>query len=109
MTYLRTTLTVVAALLIGVLVPALATILRGMSNSKATGMAALVGSLVESFFTPWFWILFISFFVLFRYCSRLNSTPLRIFFFWTPVTAISTLGLTIAALFTYLWVRFGRG
>ncbi|HET6179230.1 MAG TPA: hypothetical protein VFE61_20035 [Candidatus Sulfotelmatobacter sp.] len=72
-------------------------------------MAAIAGSLLESFFTPWFWVLGIAFFALFYACSRLNSKPLRIFLYWTPVTAISTLGIGFFALLTYLWVHFNRG
>jgi len=109
MTYLRNTLSDVAALLIAVLLPGLANAFRGINNSKATGLAAVISGLWESFFTPWFWVLGVSFFALFYACSRLNSKPARIFLFWTPVTAISTLGISIVALLTYLWIRFSRG
>jgi hypothetical protein len=77
MTYLRTTLTVVAALLIALLGPGIFWAFAGITSAKATGLAAVAAGLVESFLTPWFWILFISFFALFWYCSRLNSKPLR--------------------------------
>ena len=61
---------------------------RGINNSKATGMAAIARGLLESFFSPLFWILAISFFALFFAASRLSSKPMRILLSWTPVTIL---------------------
>ena len=38
---------------------------RGISGTKATGLAFVAGGLVESVFSPLFWILAVSFFALF--------------------------------------------
>lgn len=109
MTYLRNTLAGLAAVMVGVLGPALVTIFRGVNGSKATGLAAVLGGLLESLFSPWCWLLALSFFGLFYGFSRLNSKALRIVLFWIPVSAFSTLGICILALFTYLWMKFPRG
>jgi hypothetical protein len=109
MTTLRGVLSAAAAIFVGLLEPGLIVAFRGINNSKATGLAAVAGSFVESFFSPWFWILAVSFFALFFAASRLSSKPLRILLFWTPITSISLLGLGIFSLFTYLWIHFGQG
>ncbi|MFL6304009.1 MAG: hypothetical protein ACJ72H_10735 [Candidatus Sulfotelmatobacter sp.] len=109
MAILRGMLSALAAVFIGLLGPGLFFALRGISNSKATGLAAVVGGLLESVFSPLFWILAVLFFALFFATSRLSSKPLRVLLFWTPVTAISILGLGIFSLFTFLWLHFRRG
>jgi hypothetical protein len=108
MTILRGTLSALAAVFVGLLGPGLFFALRGINNSKATGLAAVVAGFLESFFSPLFWILAVLFFALFFAASRLSSKPLRILLFWTPVTAISILGLGIFSLFTFLWVQVRR-
>src|SRR5579871_2502887 len=85
MTILRGTLSALSAVFVGLLGPGLFFALRGINNSKATGLAAVAGGLLESLFSPLFWILAVSFFALFFAASRLNSKPLRILLFWTPV------------------------
>jgi hypothetical protein len=109
MTILRGTLSALSAVFVGLLGPGLFFALRGINNSKATGLAAVAGGLLESLFSPLFWILAVSFFALFFAASRLSSKPLRILLFWTPVTAISILGLGVFSLFTFLWLHFRRG
>ena len=49
MTTLRGVLSAVAAIFVAVLGPGL---VRGISNSKATGLAAIAGSLLEAFSLP---------------------------------------------------------
>lgn len=109
MTIVRGTLSALAAVFVGLLGPGLFFALRGVNNSKATGLAAVVGGFLESFFSPVFWILAVLFFALFFSASRLNSRPLRILLFWTPATAISRLGLSIFSVFTFLWLHPRRG
>ena len=106
---LRGVLSAVAAILVALLAPGLVDAFRGINNSKATGLAAFAGGFLEALFSPWFWILAILFFALFFAASRLSSKPLRIFLFWTPVTAISMLGLVIFSLVTYVWIHFRKG
>jgi len=102
-TTLRGILSAVAAIFFALLGPGLV----ALHNSKATGLAAVAGGFLESLFSPLFWILAVSFFALFFAASRLSSRPLRILLFWTPVTAVSILGLGIFSLFTFAWIRFG--
>ena len=103
---LRGVLSAVAGIVVALFVTGL---LPGINNSKATGLAALVGGFLESLFSPLFWILAVSLFALFFAASRLSSKPLRILLFWTPVTAISILGLGIFSLFTFVMIHFRRG
>lgn len=109
MTTLRGVLSVLAAVFVGLIGPGLFLALRGIDNSKATGLAAVIGGFLEGFFHPLFWILAVLFFALFFAASRLSSKPLRILLFWTPATAISILGLGIFSLFTFLWLQVRRG
>jgi len=109
MTILRGTLSALAAVFVGLLGPGLFWLLRDINSSKATGVAAVVGGFLESFFSPSFWILAVLFFALFFAASRLSSKPLRILLFWTPVTTISILGLSIFSLVTFLWLHVRRG
>jgi hypothetical protein len=106
MAILRGMLSALAGVFIGLLGPGL---FFALNNSKATGLAAVVGGLLESVFFPLFWILAVLFFALFFAASRLSSKPLRVLLFWTPVTAISMLGLGIFSLFTPLWLHLRRG
>jgi hypothetical protein len=57
--------------------PALVFVVRNLNPSKATGLAAVAGGLLESLFSPLFWILAVLFFALFFAASRLESKPLR--------------------------------
>jgi hypothetical protein len=105
-TTLRSVLSAVAAIFVAMIGPGLVFALR---VTKATGAAAVVGGFLEGLFSPLFWILSISFFALFFAASRLSSKPLRIFLFWTPVTAISILGLCIFSLYTFVWMHIRKG
>ena len=72
-----------------------------MEGSRATGLAAYAGGGLGSFFTPLFWALAFSFFVLFLAGTRFSSRPLRTVLFWIPVRAISMLGLAIFGFVAY--------
>ncbi len=109
MTTLRSSLSAVAAIVVALLGPGLVVAFRAVNNSKATGLAAVAAGFLESLVSPLFWILALSFFALFFAASRLSSKPLRILLFWTPATVISTLGLGIFSLFTYVWIHFRKG
>lgn len=109
MTTLRAALSAVAVIVAALVGPGLVVAFRAINNSKATGLAAVAGSLLESLVSPLFWILALSLFALFFSASRLSNKPLRILLFWTPATVISTLGLGTFSLFTYLWIHFRRG
>ena len=100
MTVVRATLSGLAAIFAAWVVCLLP--LLNLNNSKATGLAALIGSSVESLVSPLFWVLAISFFALFFFASRLANRPSRVLLFWMPTTAICTLGISIFTLFAYL-------
>jgi len=104
-TTLRGILSGLAAVFLALISSDLVFAFRGINNSKAIGLAAVLGG---SLVSPWFWILAFLFFALFFAASRLNSKQLRIFLFWTPVTAISILGLSIFSLCILLWFHFRR-
>jgi len=99
-------LSATAAVFAAWLAPTLLFLFRGVNGSKATGVGVIAASFVESFFSPLFWVLAISLFVLFFSASRIGSKPLRILLFWAPVTTILTIGFSIASLYTFLWVHF---
>jgi hypothetical protein len=106
---LRGVLSAVAAIFVALLGPGLVFALQGINNSKATGLAVVAAGFLESLFSPLFWILAVSFFALFFAASRLDSKPMTMLLFWTPVTSISILGLGIFSLFTFAWIHFRRG
>ena len=109
-TTLRAALSAVAAIVVAALLgPGLVAAFRGINSSKATGVAAVIGGCLEGLVSPLFWILALSLFALFFSASRLSSNSLRILLFWTPATIISTLGLGIFSLFTYLWIHVREG
>ena len=107
MAYLRLTLSTLAAVIVALLGPTVVRAFQTVDSSRATGLAAVAGGALESFFTPLFWILAISLFALFFWASRLSSGPLRTLLFWIPVTTISALGCCIFAFFGYamLYIR----
>lgn len=65
MDYVKGILSGLAAIILAELVPGSWSILRGISGTKATGLAAVAGGLAESVFSPLFWILAVVFFALF--------------------------------------------
>ena len=77
---------------------------KGMSEQKATGLAAVAGGFA-AIFSPLFWIVVILFFVLFYGASRLGNRFLRILLFWIPILLASTLGGTLFALFAYVLIH----
>jgi len=81
-------------------------VFKGINTEKATGLAAVAGGFVGSIFSPLFWILAALFFALFFSAGRLESKLLRVFLFWIPTLTVSTVGIAIAALFTYMSIHF---
>jgi len=78
-----------------------------LSESKATGLAALKGLLVESVLSPRFWIVGVLLFGLFFAASR-GNTVLRVLFFWIPTVTVSALGFSIVAMYAYLLFTISR-
>jgi hypothetical protein len=105
MDYVKGILSGLAALILAVCVPFPWSPFKGISQEKATGLAAIAGGLAESAFSPLFWIVAGLFFGLFFAASRLSNKVLRVFLFWIPTLAVSVLCITIVVLITYLVVR----
>lgn len=103
MGYIKGTLSAVAAMLVAEFVFLWPT----LSGSRATGMAALHWLLLESVFSPRFWLVGVLLFGLFFAASR-GSTALRVLFFWIPTLTISLLASSIVAMYTYLFFRLSR-
>lgn len=108
MDYVKGILSGLVAIISAELVPGSWSVVRGMSGSKATGLAAVAGGLVESILSPLFWILALALFALFFAASRLENKLLRIFLFWIPTLTVSSFSLAIVALFTCLIVLAGH-
>jgi len=108
MDYVKGILSGLVAIIIAELVPGSWSLVRGMSGSKATGLAAVAGGLVESILSPLFWILALALFALFFAASRLENKLLRIFLFWIPTLTVSSFSLAIVALITCLIVVAGH-
>jgi len=106
MDYVKGVLSGLAAIILAELVPGLWSVFRGISEQKATGLAAVAGHLVESVFSPLFWILAVSFFLLFHAAGRSGNKPVRILVFWIPTVTVTAVSIAIAAFFTYLIVHF---
>jgi hypothetical protein len=78
-----------------------------LKGSKATGLAAVVGLSLESLLSPRFWIVGVLVFVIFFTASR-GSTVLKVLFFWIPTVTVSALGLSIIAMYAYLFLSRHR-
>ncbi|PYX95888.1 MAG: hypothetical protein DMG71_07790, partial [Acidobacteria bacterium] len=89
MDYFKGILSAIAAIFLAECVPGSWSVFKGISARKATGLGAVAGGLVESIFSPMFWILAVLFFTLFFAASRLANKPLRVFLFWIPTMLIS--------------------
>jgi hypothetical protein len=106
-TYLKGTLSAVAAIFVALL--GAGEFLKYTSEQHAAEMNAVAGGLLATIFSPLFWILAISSFALLFHAGRLNSRGLRVFLFWSPTLIISTLGFGLFALFTYAWLHSKNG
>jgi hypothetical protein len=104
MDYVKGILSGLAAIILAECVPGPWSAFRGISQERATGLAAIAGGLAESAFLPLFWILAALFFALFFAASRLSNKVLRVFLFWIPTLTVSVLCIAIVALITYLFV-----
>ena len=107
MIYVKGVLSGVAAIFVALLGPGLLQALKSISRQRAIGLGAIAG-FWNPLFSPLFWILAISSFVLFLTASRLGSKVLRIVLFWIPTLFVSMLGFGLVALFTYGWMHFRK-
>lgn len=105
MNYIKGILSALAALTIAELVPLPGSVFSGINGSKATGLAALPGGLLESAFSPLFWLVAITIFTLFFVASRLDNRVLRITLFWFPTLAVCFINAVLVTLVTYLVIH----
>jgi hypothetical protein len=76
-------------------------VFRAASEQKqATGVDVFAAPV----FSPVSWILVVLFFVLFFAASRIGNKLLKTFLFWIPTVLLSSLGVAIFALFTYIFI-----
>ena len=94
------------AIVLAELVPGSWSVFRGISGTRATGLAAVAGGLVESLFSPFFGIVAIVIFALLFAASRLGNKALRILLFWIPSLTVSSVSVATVVLYTYLIIRF---
>jgi hypothetical protein len=106
MDYFKGILSGLAAIFIAECVPGSWSVFRGISGTKAIGLAAVAGGLAESAFSPPFWILAVLLFALFYAASRLRNNLLRVFLFWIPTLTVSVFCIAIVALYAYMFMRF---
>jgi len=106
MNYLKGVLSGLTGIILAEVIPVSWSVFRGMSREHATGLAVLKYGLLESLFSPLFWILVASFFALFFAASRSRSKPLRVLVFWIPTVTLTALSIAVVALFTYLILHF---
>jgi hypothetical protein len=109
MAYVRLALSGLAAALLAALGPWFLFALKGMSEQRAIGVGAIAGGFFVRVFSPWFWVLALSLFMLFYAASRLANRTLRIVLFWTPTVVLSTLGVAVISLFALLWIHSRSG
>lgn len=105
MLLLKNVLSVVAAVALAEFIPASYSMIK-VSSEKATGVAAVAGGFVESFFSPLFWVLAVLFFILFRWASRNGNRAVRVLLFWVPGVALSMFCIAFLAGLTYLFLHF---
>jgi len=86
--YAKSTLAIVAGLLLGLFGPSLAVLFRGIAADKATGFAVVSSGFSEALLPGRLWILGLLFAALLWAASRLSNKLLRFFLFWTPTTLI---------------------
>jgi ABC-type Na+ efflux pump permease subunit len=105
MDYAKRILCGFTAIVLAELVPGSWSVFRGMSGTKATGLAVVAGGFLESLLSPLFWIVAIAIFALFFAASRLGNKPLRIFLFWIPTLTVCSISVATVVLLTYLIIR----
>ena len=102
MTYAKSGLSVLAALMLAALVVGITTAFKDAGSDKAVGLAVIPAMMLESVFAPLFWLLAIGFFAVFFATGRLNNGLLRGLLFWSPAIFVSSLGIGLLGWFTFL-------
>jgi ABC-type amino acid transport system permease subunit len=82
---------------------------RGITESKATGIAIVPSGLAEAALSPVFWILATLSCVFFFWSGGRDSPLLRVLLFWIPSSLICLPRLGISALIAYAFFQSKRG
>jgi len=106
MSYFKAILSMLAALFIAECFPVPWSPFHGISQEKATGLAAVAGGLVESALSPSFWLVAILLFALFLSAGRLGNTALRICLFWIPAVTASLFCVASVTTLTFLFLHY---
>jgi hypothetical protein len=106
MSYFKAILSMLAALFIAECFPGPWSAFHGISQEKATGLAAVAGGLLESALSPSFWLLAILLFALFFLAGRLSNTALRICLFWIPAVTASLFCVASMTILTFLFFHY---
>lgn len=102
MTYVKTGLSLLASVFF-TLVCASWWYMKGLSQGRATGLAAVAGGLTECLLSPAFWVVVIVSFGLLLAASRAQSNSLRMLLFWIPTISLTSVGFLVAGLFAYAY------
>lgn len=108
MIYVKGSLSALMAIILAELLPGMWSAFRGISQTKATGVAAIAGGLVESAFSPLHWILATLIFAALFAASRLGNKTLRVILFWIPTVTVCSITLAIAGLVASLIILLSR-
>jgi len=108
MNYAKNMLSGLAGVILALIGPGLVNALRGISTEKAIGLAAVAGGFSEAMFSPVFWGLAVLLTLSFWAASRLHSKALRILLFWMPTLFVLVVGLSLTALFGYIYIHFSH-
>jgi len=104
--YFRLASCVIGAFFIALFLPSLFFELKGLSSEKATGLATVAVDLVAVVLSPFFWILAVLCFLLFRWASRSGQPLMRMLLFWIPSVSSSVVGIAVLTSFTYMYLHF---
>ena len=106
MNFLRTTLTILAAVFAAALIPTLWAMIQQLGSQRQTGIGAVAGGVSELLLSPVFWVLALLFFFFFLRMSKVANETVRILFFWIPTVAATSIGVLFVAGLTYLFLHF---
>ncbi len=108
MVYCKAVLSAVSALLLGILLPTLISFVRFADPEKAIGLGAVAGGLLETLFSPVFWLVTACFFSAFFFASQAKNSALRAIVFWIPASFLTVVAIASVRLYAYAAVHFGR-
>ena len=76
-----------------------------LKMEKATGLAAVAGSLANAVYRPQFWLSAIVLLIFFWYSSQLGSKIFRILLFWIPTVFATLIGGVVFGVTSYVYLH----